>query len=72
MFDAISSQIEAELATVRDSGAALEVIVPGQEFLDISGWGAHLMDPGRAAAAYQAGIRQAGAEAARLRAVWSG
>ena len=72
MFDAISSQIEAELATVRDSGAALEVIVPGQEFLDISGWGAHLMDPGRSAGAYQAGIRQAGAEAARLRAVWSG
>jgi NTE family protein len=72
MFDAISSQIEAELAAVRDSGAALEVIVPGQEFLDISGWGAHLMDPSRATSAYQAGIRQAGAEAARLRAVWSG
>ncbi len=72
MFGAISRQIEGELATVRDSGAALEVIVPGQEFLDISDWGASLMDPGRAAGAYQAGIRQAAAEASRLRAVWSG
>lgn len=72
MFDNISRQIEAELATVRDGGAALEVIVPSQEFLDISDWGASLMDPGRAPGAYQAGIRQAAAEAARLRAVWSG
>jgi NTE family protein len=72
VFDAMSGQIAVELAAVRDSGAALEVIVPGQEFLDISEWGASLMDPGRAAGAYQAGIRQAAAEAARLRAVWSG
>lgn len=71
MFDAMSSQIEAELATVRDSGAALEVVAPGAEFLDISGWGANLMDPGRAAAAYEAGQRQAAAEADRLRAVWA-
>jgi NTE family protein len=72
VFDAMSGQIGAELAAVRDSGAALEVVVPGQEFLDISEWGASLMDPGRAAGAYEAGIRQAAAEAARLRAVWSG
>ena len=72
MFDAMSGQLEAELAAVRDSGAELERIVPGQEFLDISGWGANLMDPGRAADACQAGIRQAAAEVARLRAVWDG
>jgi NTE family protein len=72
MFDAMSRQTEAELAAVRDSGAALEVIAPGQEFLDISGWGASLMDPSRVSGAYQAGIRQAAAEAARLRAAWHG
>jgi NTE family protein len=71
VFDAMLGQIEAELAAVRDSGAALEVITPGQEFLDISGWGANLMDPGRAGAAYQAGLRQAVAETARLRPMWA-
>ena len=54
VFDALLGQIEAELSAVRDSGAALEVIAPGQEFLDISGWGADLMDPARAEPAYQA------------------
>jgi NTE family protein len=72
VFDAMSRQVTAELAAVRDSGAALELIVPGQEFLDISGWGANLMDPGLAAVAYQAGFRQAAADAARLRAAWGG
>jgi NTE family protein len=72
MFDAMRGQTEAELATVRDSGAAVEMIVPGQEFLDISDWGASLMDPSRAVGAYQAGLRQAAAEAARLRGVWGG
>jgi NTE family protein len=71
VFDAIGRQIEAELATVRDSGAALEVVAPGQEFLDISGWGANLMDPARAAGAYQAGLRQGAAEAERLGAIWN-
>ncbi len=56
VFDAMLSQIEAELGAVRDGGAALEVITPGQEFLDISGWGANLMDPGRVEPAYQAGL----------------
>jgi NTE family protein len=72
MFEAMSSQLEAELAVVRDSGAALEVVGPGPEFLDISGWGANLMDPSRAADAYQAGLRQAAVEAERLRSVWKG
>jgi NTE family protein len=71
MFDATSRQLEAEFALVRDSGAALEVVGPGQEFLDISGWGASLMNPALTADAYQAGLRQAAAEAERLRAVWN-
>lgn len=69
-FDAMSRQVDAELAAVRDSGAVLEVVVPGEEFLGISGYGAHLMDPTRAAGAHEAGVRQAAVEAARLRAAW--
>jgi NTE family protein len=71
VFEALFGQVNAELAAVRDSGAALEVITPGQEFLDISGWGANLMDPSRAEPAYQAGLRQAAVEAARLRPLWA-
>jgi NTE family protein len=71
MFDAISAQVDAEFSAVRDSGAALEVVAPGPEFLDISGWGANLMNPALTADAYQAGLRQAAAEAGRLRSVWN-
>jgi NTE family protein len=72
MFDAILGQTHAELSAVRDAGGKLEVIVPGAEFLEVSGWGANLMDPSRSAPAYQAGLRQAGAEADRMREVWTG
>ena len=70
-FDAASRQRETELAAVRDSGAALEVVGPGPEFLEVSGWGANLMNPALAADAYQAGLRQAAVEAERLRSVWN-
>jgi NTE family protein len=71
VFDALSAEIGAELAAIRDSGGALEVVAPGPEFLEVSGWGASLMDPGRVAPAYQSGLRQAAVEAGRLRAVWA-
>jgi hypothetical protein len=47
------------------------VVGPGPEFLDISGWGANLMNPALTAHAYQAGLRQAAVEAERLRSVWN-
>jgi NTE family protein len=71
MFDAIAAQIGVELAVLRDGGAAVEIIGPGAEFLEVSGWGAELMNPSRVAGAYEAGVRQAAAEANRLRAVWT-
>jgi NTE family protein len=71
MFDALSQQIGTELAAVRAAGAA-EVVAPSQEFLEISGWGANLMDPSRVQPAYQAGLRQAAAGADRLGALWNG
>ncbi len=72
VFDAIAGQIEAEMVVLRDGGAAVEIIGPGAEFLEVSGWGAELMNPARVAGAYEAGVRQAAAEADRLLAIWSG
>ena len=71
VFDATAAQIETELAVLRDGGAAVEIVGPGAEFLEVSGWGAELMNPARVAAAYEAGVRQAAAEADRLRALWT-
>lgn len=71
VFDATAAQIEAELAVLRDGGAAVEIIGPGAEFLEVSGWGTELMNPARVAGAYEAGVRQAAAEADRLRAIWT-
>lgn len=70
MFDALSAQVEAELTRLRDAGAAVEIVTPTQEFLDLSGWGLNLMDPTLAPAAFDAGVRQAAVEATRLRAAW--
>jgi NTE family protein len=70
MFDALSASIEAEFTRLRTAGAALEVIAPSPEFLELSGWGLNLMDPTLAAAAFDVGVRQAALEAERLRAVW--
>jgi NTE family protein len=71
VFDATAARIEAELAVLRDGGAAVEIVGPGAEFLEVSGWGTELMNPARVAGAYEAGIRQAAAEADRLRAIWA-
>ena len=71
VFDAIAGQLEAELAVLRDGGAAVEIVVPGAEFLEVSGWGTELMNPARVAGAYEAGVRQAAAEAHRLQAIWT-
>jgi NTE family protein len=70
VFEATATQLEAELAVLRDGGTSVEIIVPGAEFLEVSGWGAELMNPSRVAGAYEAGVRQAAAEAGRLQAIW--
>jgi NTE family protein len=71
MFEAMAAQIENELAVLHNVGAAVEIIGPGAEFLEVSGWGAELMNPARVPGAYEAGVRQAAAEADRLRALWT-
>ncbi|MGN6792643.1 MAG: patatin-like phospholipase family protein [Streptosporangiaceae bacterium] len=71
VFDATAAQIETELAVLRGGGASVEIIVPGAEFLEVSGWGTELMNPARVAGAYDAGVRQAAVETDRLRAIWT-
>ena len=71
MFDATAAAIEAELTVLRDGGATVEIIVPGAEFLEVSGWGTELMNPARVAGAYEAGVRQGAVEADRMRATWA-
>jgi hypothetical protein len=69
-MEAMFAATRASIASLRDAGSAVEVVVPGDEMLEVSGWGLHLMDFSRAAAAYQAGLRQGAAEADRLVAAW--
>jgi NTE family protein len=71
VFEATAAQIEMELAAVRGGGAKVEIIAPGAEFLEVSGWGTELMNPARVAGAYEAGVKQAAVEADRLRAIWT-
>ena len=71
-LDAMLAGSRAQLDSLRDGGSKVEVVVPGDEFLEVSGWGLELMDFTKAGAAFQAGLRQGGAEAGRLAALWEG
>jgi hypothetical protein len=57
---------------LRVSGAAVEVIEPSEEFGELSGWGRYLMDMSRTGDAFDAGVRQGGAEVERIRTLWTG
>lgn len=70
-LDAVLSASRAQLDTLRDGGSKVETIVPGAEFLEVSGWGLQLMDFTRTQAAYEAGLNQSAGEAARLSGFWS-
>lgn len=70
-LDAVFGATRAQLDRLRSDGSKVETIVPGEEMLEISGWGMNLMDFTRASAAYEAGLRQGESEAARLAGFWS-
>jgi NTE family protein len=71
IFDALIGRLADEIATLRASGAAVELIEPNLEFLELSGWGTLLMDFDRAAEAYDAGIRQGLEESRRIAELWN-
>jgi NTE family protein len=59
------------LEDLRASASAVEVIVPSDEFGELSGWGRDLMDVSRTAAAFEAGRRQGADEVERIGRLWS-
>ena len=64
------ARLDREIATLRESGTNVELIVPDSS--SISAFGDNLMDPSLSAAAAQAGIVQGTAQAASLRTMWLG
>jgi NTE family protein len=62
--------ISDELSSLKSSGAVVELIEPNAEFLELSRWGASLMDVGKAAEAYSVGARQGRQESARVADLW--
>jgi NTE family protein len=71
LTDALNALQAAELDYLGSTGSKVGVIAPGEEFLEISGWGLHLMDASRVLPAFEAGRRQAEAEATRIGPLWS-
>jgi len=69
--EAVMRGLAGELATLRSSGSEVEVIEPNAEFLEISGWGASVMDFNKPMQAYEIGVRQGVDEAGRISQVWS-
>jgi NTE family protein len=69
---AIVPFLNSELSTLRSSGSLVEVIEPSAEFLEVSGWGASLMDPSKAGEAFMAGARQGQEESRRIARLWEG
>lgn len=67
---AVFAATRAQIAGLAQAGSRVETIVPGDEMLEISGFGLNLMDFSLAGAAYEAGLRQGKAEADRLSRVW--
>jgi NTE family protein len=72
ILGALLPGIGQRIDELRASGAMVEVIEPSAEFGELSGWGRYLMDVSRTGDAFDAGVRQGGAEVERIRALWTG
>jgi NTE family protein len=68
MAEQFRNRLNRELATLRESGTKVELILP--DAASIRAFGASLLDPSRSADAMQAGLAEGNAQAASLRAVW--
>ncbi len=62
-------RLERELGGLRESGSAVELVVP--DVASLEAFGPNLLDPSGRGEIAEAGLRQGRAEAARLRAFWS-
>jgi NTE family protein len=68
MAEQFRKRLNKELATLRESGTKVELILP--DAASIEAFGPNLLDPSRSADAAQAGLEKGKAQAASLRAVW--
>jgi NTE family protein len=59
-----------EISALRSSGSRVELIEPNAEFLELSRWGASLMDVGKAGEAYLVGVEQGRQESSRVSGLW--
>jgi len=71
MFARAAAAVEADLTAVRAAGGELALVTPSPAFLELSGFGLHLMDSTRAPDAYELGRRHARQEAEWVGRVWS-
>jgi NTE family protein len=71
MFTKMAAAVEADFAAVRAAGGELALVAPSTAFLELSGFGLHLMDSARALDAYELGRSHARDEAERVGRVWA-
>jgi NTE family protein len=66
----LNARLEAEIASLRSTGACVNVMTPGAEFLDLTQGGIRMLDAGLSPEAYKIGARQAIQEAPCLHSPW--
>jgi NTE family protein len=69
-WEALNARLNAEIASLRESGARVSVITPSEGFLRLTQLGTKMLDPSLVPAAVQLGGQQALLEAARLDRIW--
>ncbi len=70
-LDASTSRQLAEIEALRGTGAEVVVLQPDQAFLELSGWGLHLLDTSRVGAAYELGQALGAARASDIAEQWA-
>ncbi|MET1072242.1 MAG: patatin-like phospholipase family protein [Umezawaea sp.] len=70
-LDASTSRQLAEIDALRGTGAEVVTLQPDPAFLDLSGWGAFLLDTSRVGTAYELGRALGAARAADLAEQWA-
>jgi NTE family protein len=68
--EALNTQLNAEIASLRESGTRVHVITPSEGFLVLTQFGAKMLDSSLVPDAFQLGGQQALLEAARLDHIW--
>jgi NTE family protein len=68
--EALNARLNVEIASLRESGAHVDVITPSEGFLRLTQFGAKMLDSSLIPDAFQLGGQQAPVEAGRLDRIW--